>query len=179
MFKFKISILLFLFIGSVSIAQNKYAKSIKLKALQYAKATKENNFKQVVDLTYPKLVKLLNKDSLLNKVSKEMVDLREKGLRYKSITYNEPNSLYTSNNVLYCIIPQKIIKMNSQGKITIDTFLFSISNDNGLSWYFMTEDQFLTYKDQLFSKLNPAMEIPKNNSVYKRNKKFTAFDKPN
>ena len=171
--------LLFLFVASIATAQNQYAESIKLKALQYAKATKEYNFKQVADLTYPKLVNLLNKDTLLNKLSNEMVALHEIALRYKSITFEEPYSLYSLDTLLYCVIPQKIIKNNSQGEITIDTFLFSISDDKGLSWYFMNEEQFLAYKDQLFYKLNPAMKIPKSNSVYKRYSKFTSFDKPN
>ena len=179
MTRLKFFIVLFLFIESVSIAQNNYANLIKSRANLFANATKKHNFKGISSLTYPKLVKWISKDTLLNQLSNEMVALQKKALRYKSITFEEPYTIYNTNEKLYCIIPQKIIKFNSQGELTIDTFLFAISEDKAVTWYFLNENQFLKYKDTLFNKLNPEMEIPKNSSVYKRNKKFSSFDKPN
>ena len=180
MIRFKFLFIYFMFIGSISIAQNEYIEKIKLTSYQYAKATKEHKFKEIVNLTYPKLVKLINRDTLLERVSNQMVSLQKEALRYKSITYKDPNSFYTLNNTLYCIVPQVIIYKNSQGETTVNTFLFATSEDQGKTWYFMTDTQFLQHKNKLFEKLDSRMKIPKNKIVFKRHKNITSlFDNPN
>ena len=162
------------------MAQNKYSDIIKLQANSFAEATKKNNFKEIVNLTYPKLVSLLGgKDTLTSIVSNNMVLLQREGLQYKSIQFNEPQKVYTYQKELHCLIPQKIIQSNSQGVITRNTFLYAVSNNLGKSWFFMNETQFRKYKNKLFPQLNNEMVIPENNSTYTRNKKFSSFDKPN
>ena len=177
--KFIISTYLLLFFGFNTIAQNKYVDVIKSRANLYATATKKHSFKDIVSLTYPKYVSLVNKDTLLSQVSKDMVDLQNVGLQYKSIIFAEPKQIHTSTDEIYCILPQKIIKNNSQGEIKINTYLFAISNNQGENWFFLTEDEFLKNKKVLFPLLDNKIELPKTSSKFIRNRNFSSFDKPN
>ena len=166
-------------IGLNSSAQNKYTAIIKSRADLYATATKKYDFKNVVQLTCPKYVSLINKDTLLSHVSNNMVALKKEGLRYNTITFEQPKQVYESGDEMYCILPQKIVKSNSQGTINIKSYLFAISDDYGKSWFFLNHKQFQENKEKLFPLLNKEFIIPEISSKFIRNKKFSSFDKPN
>ena len=178
MSKFKISFFVFLFIGVNSMAQDKYLDVIKLQANLFAEATIKNDFKKIVKFTYPELVEIINKDTLLNKLSNDMVSMKEEGLRYKKITFETPQKItYLAKN--YYVIPQKIVKYNSSGEFHIKTYLFVVSNNKGENWYFLTSKQFIKYQKQLLPGLEQKYKFPTETSIFTLNKKFSSFDKPN
>ena len=50
--------------------------------------------------------------------------------------------------------------MNSQGETTINTFLFATSEDQGKTWYFMTDNQFSGEEQKMCDK---AVDFIKDN----------------
>ncbi len=180
MIKFNTHLIVFLFIVINSIAQNTYSDTIKLQANLFVQATKENDFKTIVNYTNPKLVELLGgKDSLYVKISNSMVLLQQEGLRYKSIELDIFKIIKTNKNLWYAVIPQKIIQINSQGQIITETFLFATSINQGENWFFMDEERFRKYKDTLFEKVQIELECPEKNQCFIKNKGFTSLNKPN
>lgn len=177
MYKYIIAGLLLL--GLNSFAQDEYEAIINSKAKLYAEAIKNYDFKNVVNLTYPKYVSLINRDTLLSQVSNDMVTLKKEGLRYKSIIFKEPQQILSYNGKMYGILPQKIIKFNSQGEFRINTFLLTISDNLGKTWYFLNENQFVNSQKILFPMMHKDIVFPKTSSTFVRNKKFSSFDKPN
>lgn len=178
MVKFKIFLFIFLFIEVNSIAQNNYEDIIINQAKKYSEATIKNDFKKIVEFTYPKLVKIIHKDTLLNKVSNDMISMKREGLRYKKITFGTPQKI-TDLTKFYYVIPQEIIKYNSSGEFHIKTYLFVVSNNKGKNWYFLTNKQFTKYQKQLLPSLEQKYKLPKETAIFVLNKKFSAFDKPN
>jgi hypothetical protein len=179
MYKYIIAAFLFWSLALSSFAQNKYAAMINSRAELYAISLKKHNFKGVANLTYPKYISLIKKDTLLSRVSDNMVTLKKEGLRYKSIIFNEPKVLFSFDKIMYCIVPQKIIKYNSQGEFRINTFLLAISDDFGKTWYFLNEKQFVESQKTLFPIMHKDIVFPRTSSTFVRNKKFNSFDKPN
>lgn len=172
-------LVVFLFIGFILFSQNDYEKQIYAKAELFLQATKKHDFKTIVRYTYPKLAKHLTKDTLYAQVSNKMVALKKEGLRYKKIYFDKPSQLFKNEHIYYCVLPLHLTQINSQGKVSTDTFLFAVSEDRGVDWTFLTDEQFNTYKDILFSKLDENLNIPKKSQTFTRNNSFTSFNKPN
>lgn len=176
MIKFKLSLLLIVVLGFSTIAQNKYAVMIKANANLYIK---DNNFKQVIDYTYPELVALSGKDSLFTKLSNTMVTLNKDGLRYKSIHVKISEKLIALDSVLLCIVLLKSVQFNSQGTLETNSFLIAIANKEEGKWFFMDENHFRKHQEILLNGKLMDLEVPeKQERIFTKNQTFISFDKP-
>ncbi len=172
-------IILILFITINVSAQKNYTNSISKRAQLFANAKMNYNFKEILDLTYPKLIEIVSKDSLLTQFSDEMVLLKQEGLRYKSITFGDIQKIISQTDNMNYVIPQEIIKYNSRGEFHTKTYLFATSIDKGKTWYFLTDEQFIKHQRQLFPKLEKRYRFPEKMTIFMQNNKFNALDKPN
>src|SRR5471030_88935 len=120
----KLRFILFLFLSSTAFETSaKSAKNNLKKALTImADATVKGDYSTLADLTYPKaLAKLGGKDSVVMLIKKTFDKFKEQGMYIKGLNINEPDSIFTIADNLFCIATQTTIVKVNNGSISANS----------------------------------------------------------
>ncbi len=138
-----------------------------------AEATVKGDFGKLLDLTHPKIVKLMGgREAALKRLKKEFDGSEAMGLTFESCKVEPATDLHQTKDGLFCLVPLTL-KMKIQGKIlTKKSSLLGISTDEGKNWKFVDA----TNGEQNVRKLLP--EIPESLKIPKTEKPVIEDDKP-
>jgi hypothetical protein len=101
------------------------------------------------------------KDKMINLISKEMQRIEDQGVVFLELSIGEPEEVYKAGEEIHCLVPQKVILENNDGKIISRSHLLAVSADLGKNWYFVDIAQLTSENvTVLFPKFNSDLKIP-------------------
>lgn len=127
-------ILLFLLFPFMVHGQN----ALRTDAEMMGKALIAKDYDTYVNYTYPKLMKDMGgREKMKETIKKQMEDLENQGVKILSVTYGEPSVIIKEKKELQATVPQHMQFESSNGKVTTQTTVIAISQDDGAHWYFV------------------------------------------
>lgn len=112
--------------------------TIRSDAQKMGKALVEKDYDTYVNYTYPKLMKDMGgREKMKETISKQMEDLEKQGIKILSVTYDEPSVIIKEKKELQATLPQHMQFESSNGKVTAQTTIIAVSQDDGMHWYFV------------------------------------------
>lgn len=112
--------------------------SIQSDAENMGKALVAKDYDIYVNYTYPKLMKDMGgRGKMKETIRKQMEDLENQGIKIISVTYGEPSVIIKEKKELQATLPQHMQFESANGKITAQTTIIAISQDDGAHWYFV------------------------------------------
>jgi len=147
--------------ASPSHSQN-LSTTIKIQAMDMARAVLAKDVNKIVTYMPPKLVeetggkeKLMVARDTMNKYMKQF------GAEIKKVTIGEPGKIITYKKQLQATVPQITEVKFMASKVILESTLIAISEDKGLHWYFV--DTTIYHGDKLKTSLpdlSPELVIP-------------------
>ena len=155
-------ITVFLLVGVNAYTQNDHSENIKRDGNQMINFMIEKDYDSLSQFTYPVIVEWMGgKEMMINLISKEMQRIEDQGVVFLELSLGEPEKLYTAGEEIHCLVPQKVILENSDGKIISNSHLLAVSVDLGENWYFVDTSQLTSENvTVLFPQFNSDLEIP-------------------
>ncbi len=163
----KTSLRSFIFIACFCVAtvtahcQN-MATTIKIQAMEMAKAVLDKDLDKIVTYMPPKLVaEAGGKEKLM--VARDTVNqfMKQFGAEIKRVTIGDPGKIITYKKQLQATLPQTTEVKFMASKVILESTLIAISEDKGLHWYFV--DTAIYRGEKLKSSLpdlSPELVIP-------------------
>jgi len=143
-------------------ASAQYETTIKIQAMEMAKAILAKDVEKAVQYLPPKLVEasggkakvLVVRDSL-NKFMQQF------GVEIKKITIGNPAKVISYKDQLQTTLPQITQVKFMQGIVVIESTLIAISEDKGKHWYFVDTNIYRSSKlKEALPNLSPELVIP-------------------
>jgi hypothetical protein len=129
--------LLFFFLSPLVRAQEDY-KNLKKQANEIGEAYAREDFERVVDLTYPKLVKLIGgRDKMIALLRQEVANMRKEGLRMLAQSAASPTQFLRIGKQLFAVIPVKLQFKVPVGVGVEESCMIGVSGDSGEHWTFV------------------------------------------
>ncbi len=155
-------IVVFLLVGVNAYAQNDHSENIKRDGNKMINFMIEKDYESLSRFTYPVIVEWMGgKERMINLISKEMQRIEDQGVVFLELSLGEPEKLYTAGKEIHCLVPQKVILENNDGKIISSSHLLAVSVDLGENWYFVDTAQLTSENvTVLFPKFNSDLKIP-------------------
>jgi len=152
----------FLLFGGISIAQNAHSESIKRDGNNMITFMLDKDYESLSRFTYPIIIEWMGgKDKMINVISKEMQRIEDQGVVFLELSIGEPEEVYEAGEEIHCLVPQKVILENKDGKIISRSHLLAVSADLGKNWYFVDIAQLTSENvTVLFPKFNSDLKIP-------------------
>ena len=143
-------------------ASAQYETTIKIQAMDMAKAILAKDVEKAVQYLPPKLVeasggkaKVLTVRDSLNKFMQQF------GAEIKKITIGNPAKVVAYKDQLQTTIPQITQIRFMQGTVVIESTLIAISEDKGKHWYFVDTNIYRSNKlKEALPSLSPELVIP-------------------
>ena len=133
--------IIFIFIFCLNpISQTKDEALIDAK--KTAKATLNSDFRTVLDYTFPPVLKLMGgKEKALEIIAKAMSNMKSSGFVFESADVISVSEIVEEQNQHRCIIKNiNVMTFNGQ-KITSESYLFGIYNEEQSRWNFIEAKQ--------------------------------------
>jgi hypothetical protein len=160
--KFSYLLIIILLLQVLHVNCQNIETTIKIQAMEMAKAILDKDVKKLVVYMPPKLVeeagginKLMIARDTLNKFMKQF------GAEIKKVSIGNPGKIITYKNQLQTTIPQTTEIKFMAGTAIMESTLIAFSEDKGLHWYFA--DNSIYRGDKLKSSLpdlSPELVIP-------------------
>ena len=133
-------------------------QKLKQQAQELTDAMVNGNYARAVDLTYPKLVRLIGgRTQLIAVLEKEMAEMNSDQFRLSSITVGEPHGVIQVSRQHYAIVPTTMRFKVREGTLVGEAFMIGISADGGKNWTFLDSAK-ASNKDQLRTLIGPAAD---------------------
>jgi len=160
--KKRLIIMAFLLIGAFTFAQNDHSENIKRDGNKMINFMIEKDYESLSLFTYPVIIEWMGgKEKMINLISKEMQRIEDQGVVFIELSIGEPEKLYEAGKEIHCLVPQKVILENKNGKIISSSHLLAVSVDYGENWYFVDTAQLTSENvTVLFPKFNSDLKIP-------------------
>ena len=160
--KKRLIITAFLLIGAFTFAQNDHSENIKRDGNKMINFMIEKDYENLSRFTYPVIIEWMGgKEKMINLISKEMQRIEDQGVVFLELSIGEPEKLYEAGKEIHCLVPQKVILENENGKIISSSHLLAVSVDLGENWYFVDTAQLTSENvTVLFPKFNSNLQIP-------------------
>ena len=151
-----------LFACYLAPAQQGLETTIKIQAMEMAKAILAKDVEKAAQYLPPKLVEasggkakvLVVRDSL-NKFMQQF------GVEIKKVTIGNPGKILTYKDQLQTTVPQITQVRFMQGTVVIESTLIALSEDKGKHWYFVDTNIYRSSKlKDALPNLSPELVIP-------------------
>jgi hypothetical protein len=150
-----------LLISFAAPAQN-MATTIKIQAMEMARAILAKDLNKVVEYLPPKLVamsggkaRVLTVRDSLNKFMQEF------GAEIKKVTIGDPGNIINYKGTLQCTLPQTTRVTFMENTVVLESTLIAISEDQGKHWYFVDTTIYRSNKlKEALPNLSPELVIP-------------------
>ena len=140
---FLAGLLLLIFTSCFSLTFQEENPKLKLHARRYAEAYFNNNGKILYEY-YPKsLVESSGgKDSFINLINSQNESLKRNGLVLKEVNIESPSKYWERRGEIHCILPFQTVLYTLKNTVTINSSIYCVSKNNGVSWIFLEYNQF-------------------------------------
>ncbi len=127
-----------------------------------AKATLNSDFKTVLKYTYPNVVEIMGgKEKALQLISKTMETMKKEGFIFKSSDVLEVSKIVNEQNQIRCFVKNKNVLVFNQVKITSDSYLLGIYNEETKVWNFIEAKQlFSPFMSTVLPDFKTSLVIP-------------------
>ena len=152
----------FLLLGGITYAQNMHSENIKRDGNQMIASMLEKDYEGLSKFTYPVIIECMGgKEKMINLITEEMQKVENQGLVFIELSIGEPEKEYEAGEEIHCLVPQKVILENKDGKIISSSHLLAVSSDLGENWYFVDTAQLTSENvTVLFPRFNSNLKIP-------------------
>lgn len=152
----------FLLVGVFVFAQNDHSENIKRDGNEMINFMLKRDYESLSKFTYPVIIEWMGgKENMITMISNEMQRLEDQGVVFLELSLGEPEKEYFAGEEIHCLVPQKIILENKDGKILSSSHLLAVSSDQGKNWYFVDTTQLTSENvTVLFPKFNSDLKIP-------------------
>ena len=137
-------------------------QTIKDQATTMLEAFEDHNYNKLLDYTYPKIFELSGgKATMLEIIQESMQELELAGYIVDSANIGEPGPIYNAGVELHAIISQFVYMTIPGGSMMNESPLLAVSDNNGVSWYFLDTKQLNSnLKAYFFPNFNEDLKIP-------------------
>jgi hypothetical protein len=163
-------VLLLLVVGSFSSYAQKsntentvLVTEIKKESKAMADAFIKEDYKAFVKFTHPTLMQLMGGESkMIATLTKTINDVKNQGVSFLNITFDNPTKIIKIKNELQCTIEQHLTAKVPNGNTTNSSTLIAVSLDNGKKWFFIdTTNKDISQIKKVFPNLSPEIIINK------------------
>ncbi len=160
--KNRVVIVAFLLVCVFAFPQNDHAENIKRDGNKMIHFMLKKDYESLSQFTYPIIIEWMGgKEKMINSISSEMQRIEDQGVVFLELSLGEPQKEYFAGEEIHCLVPQKIILKNKEGKIISRSHLLAVSVDLGKHWYFVDTTQLTSENvTVLFPKFNSDLKIP-------------------
>ncbi len=111
---------------------------IKTQATQCVQTISEDNYDGLISCTHP-LIVTMNGDRQKMRAMLEAggAQMLAEGMDIEKVDIGEPQQVGHTEKMNYALVPQQITIKVPQGKLIQDGWLLGISEDHGVTWYFV------------------------------------------
>ncbi len=154
-------IVFFCFLTFPAYTQN-VRTTIKLQAMDMAKALIKNDFASFYKYMHPKVVELAGgKENMKNKMDSADAMMKQFGMKFKKIIIGIPSQVIFYKGALQCVVPQSTRMETFLGEMYVETSLIAISLDKGRNWYYIDTNVYKADKlKSALPNLSPKLVIP-------------------
>jgi hypothetical protein len=136
---------------------------VKKKAEEVCQAVVKGDYAKLVDLTYPKVVKLMGgRDKMIAAVTESIKKLKDEGFVIQSVKVGEPSEFLSEAKNTFSIVSTTMEMKSPDGKIIAKSYLLGISPDDGKTWTFVDGNGLDTEekRDKVLPKLPDKLKLP-------------------
>lgn len=135
---------------------------VKRLADKFAKATFNSDFKTILSLSYPPLVKLSGGRDTMEKIMHERTaELKGRGVMQFDGWVNAPGPFYKAGDKVHVLFPETVVMKMINGRYISHSYLLGISEDKGKTWTFMDVGNMpANVLQHLLPDLSREMQIP-------------------
>ena len=152
-----------LFASNTASAQQSQKELIKQQAGFVVAAVIKHDFVAVIKSMPPKVIQIAGGEGkLLDIMEKGLVKMKSQGASIDTCEIGEPGDIIKAQDVLYAIIPEKIIMQSNGTKFSGTSSLLAISMNKGSKWYFVDVGKMSAAQlKSLFPTVYNKLVIPK------------------
>ena len=147
---------------SISVHGQNLTTTIKVQAMEMAKALIRNDFANFSKYMHPKVVELAGgKENMKNKMDSADIMMKQFGASFKKILIGDPGEIISYKNTLQSVVPQTTTVQSMMGDLIAETSLIAFSTDKGKNWYFIDTNAYQVGKlKSILPYLSPGLVIP-------------------
>lgn len=159
---------LFLFIFAIESKAQVYLDSLNKQGNEMVNAAVNGDYKTLLKYTHPKIIKIMGgNDQALITLKQTMNALKEQNFIIQKAGIGKIVQMIKTKKNFQCIIPQTVTLKLQNKTAESNNFLFAISYNNGLRWYFLdtggaSENQIR----KIFTEMDKNLIIPKSKTTY-------------
>ena len=124
----------------------------------------KEDYATLAKYTYPKIVELMGgRDNMIAILTKGVEEMKRQGYSFKSVSVALTPLKAKAGKEIHTIVAQTIVMGVPGGTLTSNSYLLSITADEGKTWHFVDTAQ-MTDMDKIkvvFPNYNPDLKIPK------------------
>jgi hypothetical protein len=144
-----------------------YLGNLYKQANEMAISVSKGDYKTLLKYTHPKIIKMMGGNEKASATLKQtMTQLKQQGFQFDKITIGKVVQTIKSQKDIQSIVPQILDLKFGTKTIHSNSYLFSISYDDGKNWYFL--DTGTTQEAELrkmFPEISTKLVIPKSNKI--------------
>ncbi len=111
---------------------------VKEKAEEVLQLLLKGDYKKVVALTHPRVVKEMGgPDKMADDLAAKMKQMKEQGYELRSLKADDPTSSAEAGDRRYVVVPYALEMKAPGGKMAVKSFLVAVSSDKGKTWTFV------------------------------------------
>jgi len=137
---------------------------LKTQATEMAESFMKEDYATLAKYTYPKIVELMGgRDNMIAILTKGVEEMKRQGYSFKSVSVALTPLKAKAGKEIHTIVAQTIVMGVPGGTLTSNSYLLSITADEGKTWHFVDTAQ-MTDMDKIkvvFPNYNPDLKIPK------------------
>lgn len=113
--------------------------SLTVQAKEVAKATKDNDWETLIDLTHPRVIERAGgRQAMSDSLRRAADELGSWGSELLSTEVGEAIQVRAIDNEIFAVVPFWMVIRNRQGTFRYEDSMVGISNDNGVTWRFVS-----------------------------------------
>ena len=146
--------------------------SLKSQSNKAAQAFIKGDLETLFKLTPPKMFETMGgKSGMTQLIRSAEEQMKAQGMSFERVTVGPPSKIYRGGKNLFAWVPETTVMKLEDGKMTVNSHLFAISPDNGLTWSFIDASP-LTMENikSFYPEFNDSLKLPgKQAPVFQKN----------
>lgn len=139
------------------------AEAVKQLAARMLKATLDEDYAVIIDLTYPKVVaELGGREKAIEASYAMMRVIKEAKFAIRELTAGEPGAVHSEGANRFIIVPTLTVIAAPDKVLRIDSYLLGISGDGGKTWKFVDGAGMknVEFRQRILPPLPPGLVLP-------------------
>jgi hypothetical protein len=156
-------VLLFgIFIFSLCADGQNLSTTIKVQAMDMAKALMQNDFATFSKYMHPNIISFAGgKENMKTKMDSAYAAMKLFGVSFKKYWIGSPGEIINYKGELQAVLPESTVMKTPLGELTAETSMIAISTDKGKNWYFIDTNVYKADKiKSILPDISPKLIIP-------------------